>query len=179
LSCSSANGIATVLSAKEATGHLVIAALTCGNLLTVAKAIRKRFPAAKLDILADLGNGQKHAEKAARAAGAALVLPDFGEDRPEWASDFNDMHRHRSLEAVAECIRRQVSSKRGVPGVLGVPASPGAGSSRNTRKKAGVPGVPKPAEDPAPEAEDPASVSQATPSPRRPNARASRCSTSG
>lgn len=47
-------GVATVLSAKEATGHRAIAALSAGNLPSVAKTLRERYPAATLVILADL-----------------------------------------------------------------------------------------------------------------------------
>jgi len=47
-------GVATVLSAKEATGHPAIAALSASNLPAVAKAMRERYPAATLVILADL-----------------------------------------------------------------------------------------------------------------------------
>jgi len=59
-------GVATVLSATEATGFPSIAALSCGNLLPVGRAMRERYPAARLGILADLGNGQRDAEAAAR-----------------------------------------------------------------------------------------------------------------
>ncbi|MDS4021579.1 MAG: PriCT-2 domain-containing protein, partial [Candidatus Competibacter sp.] len=62
-------GVATVLSAKEATGHPAIAALSSGNLPAAARAMRERYPAAALVILADLGNGQKDAEDAARSVG--------------------------------------------------------------------------------------------------------------
>jgi putative DNA primase/helicase len=103
-------GIATVVSAREASGHLVIAALASGNLPAAAKAMRKRYPAATLGLLADLGKGQKDAEEAARATGSALVLPEFGPDRPEGATDFNDLHAHRGLEAVAECIAQQLAA---------------------------------------------------------------------
>jgi len=37
-------GVATVLSAKEATGHPAIAALSSGNLPAVANAMRERYP---------------------------------------------------------------------------------------------------------------------------------------
>jgi phage/plasmid primase-like uncharacterized protein len=97
-------GVATVLSAREAAGHPAIAALSCGNLKIVATAMRKRFPLARLVILADLGNGQKDAEEAAQAARATLVLPVFDGIK---GTDFNDMHQIRGLESVAECIRRQ------------------------------------------------------------------------
>jgi putative DNA primase/helicase len=131
-------GVATTLSAREASGHLVIAALFCGNLQQVAREMRKRYPKAALGILADLGDGQKDTEEAARATGSALVLPDFGENRPEWASDFNDMHQIQGLEAIGECIRRQVFPKDGVTGVTGVQARCNADSSRYTTEKSGV-----------------------------------------
>ena len=47
-------GVATVLSAKEASGHPAIAALSSGNLPTVAKAMRGRYHQAEIVILADL-----------------------------------------------------------------------------------------------------------------------------
>jgi phage/plasmid primase-like uncharacterized protein len=99
-------GVATVLSAREATGHPAIAALTCTNLKAVTSLMRQRYPLARLLILGDLGNGQKDAEEAAQAAKATLVLPDFGKERNGF-KDFNDMHQHQGREAVAECIRRQ------------------------------------------------------------------------
>jgi putative DNA primase/helicase len=103
-------GVATVLSAREASGYPVIAALSSGNLLQVAREMRKRYPKALLGVLGELGNGQKDAEEAARATGSALILPGFGEDRPEGATDCNDMHGHRGLGAVAECIAAQVAT---------------------------------------------------------------------
>ena len=102
-------GVATVLSASEATGYLVIAALSSSNLLAVAKAMSQRFPAAILVFLADLGNGQNPPIKRHGAVGAGAV-PNFGENRPEGATDFNDMHQHRGLEAVAECIATQMAA---------------------------------------------------------------------
>jgi phage/plasmid primase-like uncharacterized protein len=101
-----AEGVATALSAREAIGYTALATLSRGNLKSVASAMRERFPLARLVILADLGNGQKDAEEAAQAASAALVLPNFGEER-NGLKDFNDMAVHRGLEAVAECIQRQ------------------------------------------------------------------------
>lgn len=47
-------GVATVLSVKAATGYPAIAALSAGNLLKVALAMRERLPAATLIVLADL-----------------------------------------------------------------------------------------------------------------------------
>jgi len=84
-------GVATVLSACEATGCPGVAALSCGNLPKVARAMRKRYPKANITILADIGPGQKKAQEAAKVIGGHLAVPDFGQDRPESASDFNDL----------------------------------------------------------------------------------------
>jgi putative DNA primase/helicase len=47
-------GVATVLSAREATGHPAVAALTSSNLEAVAQQMRELYPQAALVILADL-----------------------------------------------------------------------------------------------------------------------------
>jgi phage/plasmid primase-like uncharacterized protein len=103
-------GVATTLSAREVTGHLAVAALYSGNLLAVARAMSERYPKSVRGVLADLGNGQKDAEKAAQATDSALVLPDFGANPPDDVSDFNDMHQHRGLEAVHESIAAQIAA---------------------------------------------------------------------
>jgi hypothetical protein len=82
-------GVATVLSAREATGHLAIAALAAGNLLKVAEAIQARYPKGKLIVLGDAGKAVKYAEEAARAVGAALAVPSF---TPEQATAFQEQH---------------------------------------------------------------------------------------
>jgi phage/plasmid primase-like uncharacterized protein len=39
------------------------------------------------------------------------VLPhEFGENRPEWACDFNDLHQHAGPEVVRACIERAISN---------------------------------------------------------------------
>jgi len=68
-------GIATVKTAADLTGWLPVAALTCGNLEAVAVALRERYSAARLVVVADVGNGQAKAEEAAQAVGADLVVP--------------------------------------------------------------------------------------------------------
>ncbi len=102
-------GVATVLSAKEASGHPSIAALSAGNLPAVAKHFRQRYPAAELVLLADLvkatGAPDPHAIEAARAVGELLAIPDFGDNRPEGATDFNDLAQACGLEAVARAVR--------------------------------------------------------------------------
>ena len=101
-------GVATVLSASAATGHPAIAALSSGNLPAVAKAMRERYPAAALVILADLvkatGQPDFHASEAARAVSGQLAIPDFGGERPDGATDFNDLAALRGMEAVKTAV---------------------------------------------------------------------------
>ena len=105
-------GVATVLSAKEADGHLAIAALTAGNLLKAAKAMQARYPKAALLVLADIGNGKAKAVEAAHATGAAWAAPDFtGLDAGEGDTDFNDLHRLAGLDEV----RRQIEAATATP----------------------------------------------------------------
>jgi putative DNA primase/helicase len=99
-----AEGVATALSAHRCTGLPAIAALSCGNLKRVAEAMRNQYPEASITVLADIGNGQEYAFKAARAVGGALASPDFGDDRPPDATDFNDMHGRLGADAVRRTI---------------------------------------------------------------------------
>ena len=101
-------GVATGLSAKAATGHPAIAALADSNLPAVARAMRDRYPGGRLVLLADLvkatGEPDRYATEAAQAVGGSLAVPDFGPDRPEGATDFNDLVQARGLEAVARAV---------------------------------------------------------------------------
>ena len=101
-------GVATGLSASKVTGYPAIAALSSGNLLSVAKAMRERYPAAALVILADLvkvtGETDPHANEAARSVGGKLAVPDFGADRGPDMTDFNDMAVTCGTEAVERAI---------------------------------------------------------------------------
>ena len=49
------------------------------------------------------------AKEAAQAVGGLLAAPDFGLDRPEGATDFNDLHQAQGLGAVACCIDAAIS----------------------------------------------------------------------
>ena len=103
-------GVATGLSVHEATGCAVAAAFDAGNLAAVAKALHKKHPDLRLIVCADddyltAGNpGISKATEAALSNGALLAVPDFGVDRPEKASDFNDLHQCAGLDAVRRCI---------------------------------------------------------------------------
>lgn len=103
-------GFATGASVHEATGHAVAVGFNAGNLRHVAKALRAKYPDAKLIICADddhqtTGNpGLTKATEAARAIGGLLAIPDFGPDRPEGATDFNDLVRHAGRDAVKRAV---------------------------------------------------------------------------
>lgn len=109
-----AEGVATALSAREATGHPAIAALSAGQLAAAARAMRERFPAARLVILADVqkacGEPDPQAIEAARESGAALAVPDFGTDRAEHETDFNDMAASRGLDSVRQAIEGAIAA---------------------------------------------------------------------
>lgn len=105
-------GVATVLTAKESSGHPTIAALSAGNLSAVARAMRERYPAAALVILADLvkatGAPDPHAVEAAKSVGGRLAIPNFGTDRPDGATDFNDLAELLGAEAVGRAIANAI-----------------------------------------------------------------------
>ena len=110
-------GVATVLSASEATGHPAIAALSSGNLPAVAKVIRESYPGAVLIILADLvkatGEPDPNAIKAAQSVSSKLATPNFWPDRAPDMTDMNDMAMICGLEAVARAIADAKEMTRG------------------------------------------------------------------
>ena len=114
-------GVATTLSAKEANGHISIAALSAGNLEQVAQHFKDRYPAARHVILADLmkttGEPAPLAIEAAQAIDGLLAIPDFGVDRPEGATDFNDLASRCGTEAV----KRAVASASAPSAVMPLP----------------------------------------------------------
>lgn len=121
-----AEGVATALSAAAATGHPAVAALSAGNLARVAQELRQRYPHATVAVLADLGNGQAQAERAARESGAALAAPEFTEAQVrafeaahgKTPTDFNDL----AGLAGADAVRAQVHAALAAPPE---PAPPG------------------------------------------------------
>lgn len=103
-------GYATGASIHEATGHAVAVAFNAGNLGAVALALRAKYPALKIIVAADddvntPGNpGKAKATAAALAVGGLLAVPDFGADRPDNATDFNDLHQIAGADSVRRCI---------------------------------------------------------------------------
>ena len=105
-----AEGFATGASIHEATGLPVAIAFNAGNLEPVAKALRKKFPDLPMVICADddwktEGNpGRTKGEAAALAVGGVMVFPVFQGDRPEKATDFNDLHQAEGMDAVRHIV---------------------------------------------------------------------------
>lgn len=103
-------GYATGASIHEATGHAVAVAFNAGNLRAVAESLRAKHPTLKIILAADddvgtPGNpGLTKANEAARAVGGYLAKPDFGSNRPNGATDFNDLHQTIGADAVCACI---------------------------------------------------------------------------
>ena len=103
-------GFATGASIHEATGHAVIVAFDAGNLKKIAEALRAKNPDAVIVLCADddyqtEGNpGLAKATEAAQAVGGLLASPVFGANRPDKATDFNDMATLTGLEAVKQAI---------------------------------------------------------------------------
>jgi len=103
-------GYATGASIHEATGNYVICAFNCGNLKPVALTMRETYPEAHIIIAADDDHltkdnpGITKAIEAAFTVGASVVFPDFGNDRTDKSTDFNDLHCQKGLDAVRECF---------------------------------------------------------------------------
>ncbi|MBR4736139.1 MAG: DUF3987 domain-containing protein [Rhodocyclaceae bacterium] len=114
-----AEGFATAASIHEATGHAVAVAFDAGNLQPVAQALRAKFPAMRLVLCADDDSrtddnpGITHATEAAHAVGGLLATPDFGANRPDGATDFNDLHQHAGAQAVKRCIEAAKAPQAG------------------------------------------------------------------
>jgi len=109
-----AEGYATGASIYAVTEYAVAVAFNAGNLLPVAQTLRAKFPALRLVVCADddfatAGNpGLTKAHEAAQAVGGLLAIPEFGAERPQGATDFNDLERHAGPMAVRACIERAV-----------------------------------------------------------------------
>jgi len=108
-----AEGVATAVSAWQATGWFALAALSSGNLPTVAAAWRDRYPQAQIVVLADLGAGHDHALRAVQQTHGRLVEPliaagaRLGGQTP---SDFNDMAALYGIDAVGDILRDALSN---------------------------------------------------------------------
>jgi phage/plasmid primase-like uncharacterized protein len=104
-------GFATAATIHQATGHPTLAAFTCGNLKSVARAVRQAHPKAKIVIAADDDSGTKgnpgmmKAMDAAVAVGGLVAYPSFNHPLPAGGTDFNDLARAYDLQQVSEGIQ--------------------------------------------------------------------------
>lgn len=105
-------GLATVMSVVQHTKHSCIGVMVCdcGNFMTVATELRRKFPLAIMIILSDVGNGEKQAKEASQAVGATLQKPSFSADEVELfkqkfngkkPSDWNDFYLIQDLNTGA------------------------------------------------------------------------------
>ncbi len=105
-----AEGYATGASIHQATGWPVAVAFDAGSLEPVARALREANPGARFIICADddhrtAGNpGRSKAEAAARAVGGVVAVPVFGPERPDSATDFNDLATLEGLDALRRIL---------------------------------------------------------------------------
>lgn len=142
-----AEGYATGASIHQATGWPVAVAFDAGSLEPVARALREANPGARFIICADddhrtVGNpGRSKAEAAARAVGGVLAVPVFGPERPDAATDFNDLATLEGLDAVRPILE---AARDAIAGPACADSSPAAS-------------------DTAPEAENPASAPETAP----------------
>ncbi|MBC7617549.1 MAG: DUF3987 domain-containing protein [Candidatus Saccharibacteria bacterium] len=103
-------GYATGACIHDCTGQAVAVAFNAGNLEPVAVALRAKYPSLKIVIAADDdhmtdGNpGLTKAMAAATAVGGLLAVPMFPADRPDKATDFNDLLQLAGTDAVRACM---------------------------------------------------------------------------
>lgn len=146
-----AEGFATGASVHECSGYFVAVAFDCGNLAAVAKALRSKYPTAKIVICADddpkddgKNPGVEAAEKAAAASNALIAVPDMPQ-----GGDFNDQAAIRGADSVRETIQEALDGDEGpilaadlFPLVVREIEARKAGKSK-TALKFGIPSVDK------------------------------------
>ena len=109
-------GMATAASVHEATGDAVAVAFNAGGIMPVALALRAKYAALKIIVAADddhLTDGNPGITKAAAAAlavGGLVAVPSFPADRPDKATDFNDLYLLAGPDAVKACLDSAIES---------------------------------------------------------------------
>lgn len=99
-------GYATVATCRQADSWDMVAAFDAGNLMAVARAVRARFPAARIVICGDDdaddpdNPGRRKAEAAALEVGGVAVFPSVGAEGVKL--DWNDLHVQAGLAAVRD-----------------------------------------------------------------------------
>jgi putative DNA primase/helicase len=111
-----AEGFATSASIHEATGYPVAVAFNAGNLKAIALAMHAKFPDRELILCADddIGTarnpGMSKAKEAAQAVGGKLAVPNFGANRPDGVTDFNDLFKLCGAEAVKQSVKNAMAT---------------------------------------------------------------------
>lgn len=111
-----AEGYATGATVHMVTGDPVAVSFGAGRLKLVAVDISRKFPSVQIVMAADDdagGNsnpGLDAAQTAAEIVGGSVAVPDFGDDRPEGATDFNDLMLSRGKGAVLQSLNAAVST---------------------------------------------------------------------
>jgi len=109
-------GYATGATIAQATGWTVLCAMDTSQLATVAVKVRDALPDALLVIAADDdwkrddNPGRRAAKKAATQTGGLVVLPEFGPDRGEKETDWNDLHLRAGLGEVRRQLREAIEA---------------------------------------------------------------------
>ncbi|EIZ2106328.1 toprim domain-containing protein [Salmonella enterica] len=114
-------GLATILSVHlMRPDAMAVVAIDAGNLLPVAKVMRRKFPDAQIIIAADNdikpgepNTGRDAAEKAAKSISGWLTLPP-GEHKADW----NDYHQANGLDTATAAFNDSMYK----PGVLKMPS---------------------------------------------------------
>lgn len=101
-------GYATAATIHKATVWPVAIAFDAGNLLPVCEALRRAWQQVPIVVAADddyktKGNpGATKARQAAARVNGTLLLPLFAEERPDGATDFNDLQIAQGLDEVRQ-----------------------------------------------------------------------------
>jgi phage/plasmid primase-like uncharacterized protein len=113
-----AEGYATAATVHEATDTAVACVFNCYNLKSVAQALRKKYPKIELVICADDDHARKgnpgltHANEAAKAVNAKVVVPKFTK---EHGTDWNDLWCSEGPDAVRKQLAPKPQQESDVP----------------------------------------------------------------
>lgn len=95
-------GIGQAWSAHQATRRPAMVAFGAGRMAGVARALRERYPAARLVLVADAGKADQCAAIAKDVRGAWLEMPEGSPSN----FDLNDFHQTHDLKQVAVLLER-------------------------------------------------------------------------
>lgn len=102
-------GYATGISVHEATRAAVVVAFDAGNLASVIKNLRNKYPKNKIIIAGDNGDaGESNANDAAALYGCGVVFPEFppGKELDEKGNKFSDFNDLQSIFGIDEVVRQ-------------------------------------------------------------------------